>query len=115
MRCSNQPRQEKIPRMAFAHARPAFLGGCRLVPSLTALAALLAAALLAGCEQGGANTSASNPAGAGIPARVLQVAPQRVPLVLASVGQSQGSNEVEEPARGSWILLKHLRYDGNIV
>jgi membrane fusion protein (multidrug efflux system) len=101
--------------MAFAHARPAFLGGYRLVPSLTALAALLAAALLAGCEQGGANTSASNPAGAGIPARVLQVAPQRVPIVLEAVGQVQGSKEVEVRARVSGILLKRLYNEGDFV
>jgi membrane fusion protein (multidrug efflux system) len=101
--------------MAFAHARPAFLGGYRLVPSLTALAALLAAAVLAGCEQGGANTSASNPAAAGIPARVLQVAPQRVPIVLEAVGQVQGSKEVEVRARVSGILLKRLYNEGDFV
>src|SRR5260221_14009606 len=90
---SNQTRQEKIPRMAFAHSRPACLGGSSLVPSLAALAGLLAAALIAGCEQGGANPPASNPAAAGIPARVLQVAPQRVPIVLQAVGQVQGSKD----------------------
>ena len=101
--------------MAFAHPRPDFLGGCGLVPSLTALAGLLAAALLAGCEQGGANTPASNPAAAGIPAKVLQVAPQRVPIVLEAVGQVQGSKEVEVRARVSGILLKRLYNEGDFV
>jgi len=101
--------------MAFAHSRPESLGGSSLVPSLAALAGLLAAALLAGCEQGGANTPASNPAAAGIPARVLQVAPQRVPIVLEAVGQVQGSKEVEVRARVSGILLKRLYNEGDFA
>src|SRR5258706_7993487 len=102
--------------MAFAHARPDFRGRSDLlIPSLPALAGLLAAALLAGCEQGGANTPASNPAPAGIPARVLQVAPQRVPIVLEAVGQVQGSKEVEVRARVSGILLKRLYSEGDFV
>src|SRR5258706_12368006 len=112
---SNQTRQEKIPRLAFASSRPASLGGSSLVPSLAALAGLLAAALLAGCEQGGANTPASNPAAAGIPARALQVAPQRVPIVLEAVGQVQGSKEVEVRARVSGILLKRLYSEGDFA
>src|ERR1700704_3467866 len=112
---SNQTRQEKIPRMASAHARPEFLGGYSLYSSLPALAGWLAAALLAGCEQGGANTPASNPAAAGIPARILQVAPQRVPIVLEAVGQVQGSKEVEVRARVSGILLKRLYNEGDFA
>jgi membrane fusion protein (multidrug efflux system) len=101
--------------MASAHARPEFLGGYSLVPSLAALAGLLAAALLAGCEQGGANTPAASSAAAGIPARVLQVAPQRVPIVLEAVGQVQGSKEVEVRARVSGILLKRLYNEGDFA
>src|SRR5258705_12006203 len=109
---SNQTRQEKIPRMAFAHSRPESLGGSSLVPSLAALAGLLAAALLAGCEQGGANTPASNPAAARVPAKELQGAPERLPIVLEAVGQGQGSNEVEVGAGGSRILPKRLYNEG---
>jgi len=102
--------------MAFIHARPDFRGGSGLpYQALPALAGLLAAALLAGCEQGGANTPASNPAAAGIPARVLQMAPQRVPIVLEAVGQVQGSKEVEVRARVSGILLKRLYNEGDFV
>jgi len=101
--------------MASAHARPEFLGGYSLVPSLAALAGLLAAALLAGCEQGGANTPAASSAAAGIPARILQVAPQRVPIVLEAVGQVQGSKEVEVRARVSGILLKRLYNEGDFA
>jgi membrane fusion protein (multidrug efflux system) len=79
------------------------------------VAALLVAVLLAACEQGGANTPASNPAAAGIPARVLQVSPQRVPIVLEAVGQVQGSKEVEVRARVSGILLKRLYNEGDFV
>src|SRR5712692_9197904 len=102
--------------MALAHPRPDFCGRSRLsCPLLPALAALLAAVSLAGCEQGGANTPASNPAAAGIPARVLQMAPQRVPIVLEAVGQVQGSKEVEVRARVSGILLKRLYNEGDFV
>ena len=101
--------------MAFASARPESPGGYSLYPSFTALAALLVAVLLAACEQGGANTPASNPAAAGIPARVLQVAPQRVAIVLEAVGQVQGSKEVEVRARVSGILLKRLYNEGDFV
>src|SRR5207249_5014504 len=102
--------------MAFIHARPDFRGGSGLpYQALPALAGLLAAALLAGCEQGGANTPASKPAAAGIPARVLRMAPQRVPIVLEAVGQVQGSKEVEVRARVSGILLKRLYNEGDFV
>jgi len=102
--------------MASVHARPDSRGRYGLLySSLPALAVLLAAALLAGCEQGGANTPASNPAEAGIPARVLQVAPQRVAIVLEAVGQVQGSKEVEVRARVSGILLKRLYNEGDFV
>src|SRR5947207_14561040 len=90
--------------MAFIYARPAFY-----------LTGLLAGALLAGCEQGGAYTPASNPVATGIPARVLLVAPQRVPIVLEAVGQVQGSKEVEVRARVSGILLKRLYNEGDFV
>ena len=100
--------------MDFVHAWPAFRGRCGLLcSSLSALG--FAATLLAGCGQGGANTSPSNPAAAGIPAKVLQVAPQRVPIVLEAVGQVQGSKEVEVRARVSGILLKRLYHEGDFV
>ena len=100
--------------MAFVHARPDFRGRSGLLyPSLSALA--LVAALLAGCEQGGATTPAAGQAAPGVPARVLEVAPQRVPIVLEAVGQVQGSKEVEVRARVSGILLKRLYHEGDFV
>jgi len=102
--------------MTSVRARPAFRGRHGLLhSSLPAIAGLLAATLLSGCEQGGANTPATNPAAAGIPARVLQVAPQRLAIVLEAVGQVQGSKEVEVRARVSGILLKRLYNEGDFV
>src|SRR6266699_5141653 len=98
--------------MASVHARPDSRGRYGLLHSSLPV---LAAPLLAGCEQGGANTPAFTPAAAGIPARVLQVAPQRVPIVLEAVGQVQGSKEVEVRARVSGILLKRLYNEGDFV
>jgi len=83
--------------------------------SPSVLVGLLCALLLTGCEQGGANTPAAGPAAAGIPAKVLEVAPQRVPVVLEAVGQVQGSKEVEVRARVSGILLKRLYNEGDFV
>src|SRR5258707_4737355 len=83
--------------------------------SPSVLVGLLCALLLTGCEQGGANTPAAGPAAAGIPAKVLEVAPQRVPVVLEAVGQVQGSKEVEVRARVSGILLKRLYNEGDFA
>jgi membrane fusion protein, multidrug efflux system len=76
-----------------------------------AACAPLLAVLLAACTQG--PDTAAKPAG--VPARVLEVAPQRVPVVLEAVGQVQGSKEVEVRARVSGILLKRLYNEGEIV
>jgi membrane fusion protein (multidrug efflux system) len=79
------------------------------------LVGFLVATLLTGCEQGGANTPAPAQATAGVPARVLEVSPQRVPIVVEAVGQVQGSKEVEVRARVSGILLKRLYNEGDFV
>jgi membrane fusion protein (multidrug efflux system) len=86
-----------------------------LYRSPSVLVVFLAAILLAGCEQGGANTPAAGQAAAGVPAKVLEVAPQRVPIVLEAVGQVQGSKEIEVRARVSGILLKRLYGEGDFV
>ena len=77
-------------------------------------------AVLAGCGPGGSSPGAS-PGGAPAPtlpavqARVLQVSPQRVPIVLEAVGQVQGSKEVELRARVTGILLKRLYNEGELA
>ncbi len=53
--------------------------------------------------------------GGPVPARVLEVSPQRVPIRLESVGQVEGSREVEVRARVGGIVLKRLYNEGEIV
>ena len=81
-------------------------------PAGRAALVLPLALLLAACTRGDANTP-SPPAG--MPARVLEVAPQRVPIVVEAVGQVQGSKEVEVRARVSGIVLKRLYAEGALV
>ena len=102
--------------MALVHVRPDSHGRVGLLyRSMPVLIGLLVSALLPGCEQGGANTPTASTAAAGVPAKVLEVAPQRVPIVLEAVGQAQGSKEVEVRARVSGILLKRLYSEGDFV
>jgi len=54
-------------------------------------------------------------AAAGIPAAVLRVAPQRVPIAVETVGQVEGSREVEIRARVAGILQKRLYNEGEVV
>ncbi len=83
--------------------------------SLALLCTAMAVAL-AGCGREG-----PSPAGAAtqpppaVQARVIQVAPQRVPIQLEAVGQVQGSKEVEVRSRVNGILLKHLYKEGALV
>jgi membrane fusion protein (multidrug efflux system) len=102
--------------MAFVHARAVHRGRSGLLcRSVQMFGALLVAVWLTGCERGGANTPAASQAAVGVPAKVLEVAPQRVPVVLEAVGQVQGSKEVEVRARVSGILLKRLYNEGDFV
>ena len=74
-------------------------------------ALVLAVALLpAACGKGTAP-----PVGMALPVTVLQVAPQRVPIVIEAVGQTEGSREVEVRARVSGIVQKRLYHEGDSV
>jgi len=53
--------------------------------------------------------------GGPVPARVAELAPQRVPIRLESVGQVEGSREVEVRARVAGIVLKRLYSEGELV
>ncbi len=83
---------------------------------IRALLCAAMAAALAGCGKEGAPPAgaATQPPPA-VQARVIQVAPQRVPIQLEAVGQVQGSKEVEVRARVGGILLKHLYTEGALV
>ncbi len=72
------------------------------------------AALLAACGQG-ADKGAAPPQGMAMPVTVLQVSPQRVPVLIESVGQTEGSREVEVRARVSGIVQKRLYQEGDVV
>jgi len=74
------------------------------------------AVLIAGCGRGQSDaTPAAVPAARALPAAVLQVTPQRVPIALETVGQIEGSREVEVRARVSGIVLKRLYKEGELV
>jgi membrane fusion protein (multidrug efflux system) len=74
------------------------------------------AVLISGCGQGRTDAAAApNPTSAAVPAKVLHVAPQRVPISVEAVGQIEGSKEVEVRARVSGLLLKRLYNEGDLV
>ena len=84
---------------------------------LSLLLFALVALLLAGCDHGDAATRAAG-AQQGpppVPAKVREVKPQGVPIVLEAVGQAQGSKEVEVRARVTGILQKRLYSEGQRV
>ena len=86
----------------------------RLLGMVLGGAALLV--LLAGCGQGRSDAvAAQNPAAAALPATVVQVEPQRVPIAVETIGQVEGSKEVEVRARVSGILLKRAYKEGDVV
>lgn len=85
-------------------------------PFRLALSSVSLAVLIAGCGQGRPDSAhAAAPAVATLPAAVLQVAPQRVPITVEAVGQVEGSKEVEVRARVSGILQKRLYNEGELV
>jgi membrane fusion protein (multidrug efflux system) len=91
--------------------RPAFS-----LPHRWALSCVVLAVLISGCGQQRPDAAhAAVPAAAALPATVLQVAPQRVPIAVEAVGQIEGSKEVEVRARVSGILLKRLYNEGDLV
>ncbi|HEX7403790.1 MAG TPA: biotin/lipoyl-binding protein, partial [Usitatibacter sp.] len=81
-----------------------------LRPLVVALTVSLAA--LAGCNSKGAAPTAAPVA---VPAKVLEVQPRSVPIVVEGVGQVEGSKEVEVRARVSGTLKKTLYKEGEVV
>ena len=100
--------------MSFKQMPLVFSAACRRYR--LSLFCLSLAALIAGCGQGRSDPAHAAAATApALPATVLQVAPQRVPIMLEAVGQIEGSKEVEVRARVSGILLKRLYNEGELV
>jgi membrane fusion protein, multidrug efflux system len=77
-----------------------------------ALAFLLSLACLAGCNSKGAAPAAAPPP---VPARILEVQPRSVPIVVEGVGQVEGSKEVEVRAKVSGTLKRTLYKEGEVV
>ncbi|MGZ5047294.1 MAG: efflux RND transporter periplasmic adaptor subunit [Usitatibacter sp.] len=76
-----------------------------------ALAAAVALAALAACSKQAA--PGADPAAG--PARVIEVQPRSVPIVVEGVGQVEGSKEVEVRSRVSGNLKKILYKEGEVV
>jgi membrane fusion protein (multidrug efflux system) len=84
--------------------------------TLIAVSLFLMATLIAGCGKG--QQASGGPGGPGMmamPVTVLAVQPQRVPVIIESVGQVEGSKEVEVRARVSGILTRQLYKEGDTV
>jgi len=73
---------------------------------------VLLAAFIAGCNSK-ANTPP--PAPAAVPAKVVEVQPRTVPIVVEGVGQVEGSKEVEVRARVAGTLKSTLYKEGDVV
>jgi membrane fusion protein (multidrug efflux system) len=80
------------------------------LPALSACAVL--ALSLAACGSAAPPAAATN---AAVPARVVEVQPQSVPIVLQGVGQVEGSREVEVRSRVAGTLKKLLYKEGEVV
>lgn len=84
--------------------------------SILSALCIAAALALAGCgnkdqQQGGPG----GPGGQAMPVTVIEARPQRVPVDVEAVGQSEGSKEVQVRARVSGILLKQRYTEGDRV
>jgi len=78
------------------------------LPSLRLLVIAAALALAACGKDAGAPAASAAPAPPPIAVNVQEVAPQRVPIVFETVGQTEGAKQVEVRARVSGILQKQL-------
>ena len=75
---------------------------------------MTAIALLSACGKSG--QAAGGPGGRPpMPVTAIQVNPQQVPIIIETVGQTEGSKDVEVRARVSGILTKQLYKEGDRV
>lgn len=77
------------------------------------LALALIVPLVAGCGSRSAAPAAAAPAA--VPARVLEVQPRSVPIVVEGVGSVEGSREVEVRSRVTGTLKRTLYREGEVV
>jgi membrane fusion protein (multidrug efflux system) len=88
------------------------------MPSFAVLTIAVVLAL-AGCSKGGGEQK-GGPGGPGgpqqaMPVTVVEAQPQRLPITVETVGQSEGSKEIQVRARVSGILLKQNFTEGDRV
>lgn len=85
------------------------------VPAKLAIAAV--AILLAGCgkDAGTSSAAATKAPPPPLPVATLRMEPRKAPIVMESVGQAEGSREVEVRPRVSGILEKRLYTEGATV
>ena len=124
-----------------ASARGVFVSPARTAGVCRLLAMMIIAAALAACgrdssdkgggDKGGGDKGAAaksgapaqskGPGGPGkgpggpVTAKIMQVSPQRVPIVLEAVGQTEGSKQVEVRSRATGILQKRSYNEGDLV
>jgi membrane fusion protein (multidrug efflux system) len=88
-------------------------------PGRLVVAGLLVTLALAACgkKDGGQGGAPGGPGGApqALPVTVIEAAPKRMPITVDTVGQSEGSKEVQVRARVSGILLKQRFSEGDRV
>jgi membrane fusion protein (multidrug efflux system) len=98
------------------YGHPASFCGTLTCAPRAAIPMLLLALSLVGCgKEPGAPSAGAAAAPPAIAVAVLNVAPQRVPIVFDTVGQTEGAKQVEVRARISGILQKQLYKEGDAV
>ena len=113
--CANSPAVA-----ASSVARPASSPALRLPLAILWAPALLVIAGLAACGKAQTPPGPGGPGGPGgqgqaMPVTAIEVQPQRVPIVVEAVGQSEGAKEVQVRARVSGILARQLYTEGDRV
>ena len=81
-------------------------------PMKNLLLPVILAAFAAGCSS---NANTPPPAPAAVPAKVVEVQPRTVPIVVEGVGQVEGSKEVEVRARVAGTLKSTNYKEGDVV
>jgi len=85
------------------------------VPRCIVVAAIVAAAVLSGCQKGDGAKAAPAAAPAPVAVHTVNVMPRSVPIRFTLPGQIEGSKEVEVRARVSGILQKQFYREGDPV
>ena len=91
------------------------MSDCYRMPHLVVLAAIVAGAVLSGCQKGDGAKAAAATAPVPVAVHTVKVMPRNVPIRFTLPGQVEGSKEVEVRARVSGILQKQYYKEGEPV